>query len=968
MFDRANDAVTYRASMREAEEQLATRAMQGQDTLRDVTSIDELAAKIAAMPAARGLLPAQVREGLYHELDQLTRNARQMAQDLRVDGGNLLNDVKLDWIKLRRLSADNQFANPWGPRKLPYDLYDYGLLTDGDAHRFTRNAVHREMVDYGLALDSALKEVNALIKAQEEARRTGTTSPAFEETFTSMSEALTYQMQLGQMQALYADWVSGFRPRRWLDLVTGGVDLVTQAVLAPVTVTLRNLFYGSGMAHVAFNRRDLGQMKGGAAGTTAKFFIRSTGEFGKNLISTAILTAAKRARISNPHIPLGKVERWAARARERNMVLRGLGGSSRTTLITDIRRGYEALKIKDTPEGRTYVLPERYADLEVWVGTALVAAKATLKKVGTMAADAPLNMSALVTADALEQDYMAVADRYYDRLVKEGLLDPDSLRASVDRFLATRDPKMVVKASDFSDQFTLVNNEARLQDLRRNFEFIGKPLDDLFLDWIVRRAQDPDAMLFLPQHRRAYLQALIQDVNAPNFANRPLSFATNKELAMTYRLMGYGINAGWALAEFPVRVRRTLQMRKQGLGKGKYEGPWVVDASSMAWATSTALAFMIVGALGTGAAELYRRLLQRAEKSRDTVFDPDLWTSGDMQRWTRTLVRDGIAAFPVPLVPEFFNLFLNVDPFGKGFDPAGASFVGSVLQAIVSEAVTAGTTIRAFVKGETLDDAIARTTRQAVNIVSRYGPGAKELYAWLGAAGIDYFEGRQKALQERSAERFALSLNPDLARRGGAASSARAALTMSPSREPVRMLVEAAKTGNTEQYQQAMRMLQVDWQSRNKENAEAGRKLIEWDDYLRSVTETSIPFRTSAQRRPTEAETANMLAAMTPDQRQRVTEQVAAVEAIRGTPVTISSREASSGGGGGAALPTSSLRLPGIGRVSVGGGGGGGGSRLSRSRRRRPRLTLGGRGRNLSRLRVRRLRSPRNRLLRRRRA
>lgn len=968
-FDSANDAVTYRANMREAEEQLATRAMQGLETFRDVASIDELAAKIAAMPAARGLLPAQVREGLYHELDQLSRNARQMAQELRVEGENLLNDVNLDWVKLRRLSADNQFANPWGPRKLSFDLYDYGLLTDGDAHRFTRNAIYREMVDYGIALDNALKEVRMLIQSQKEARRTGTTSAAFEEAFTSEAEAATYEMQLGQLQASYADFVSGYRPRRWFDVLARIFDFQTQAVLASPTVTIKNLLFGTAMAHVAYNRRDLGQMRYGASGTSTKFFFRSMGEFGQNIISKAILQAAKRARVSNPNVPLGKVERWAARVQGHRMLLRGLGGSSRTSLLTDIRRGYEALQIKDTPEGRTFVLPERYADLEVWLGMAPVAAKAALKKVGTMAADAPLNMAAMVSMDALEQDFMVVADRYYDRLVKEGLLDPNNLRASVDRFLTTRDPKMAVKASDFSDQFTLVNNEARLQDLRRNFEFVGRPIDDMFLDWIVRRATNADAQLFVPEDRRAYLQALIQDVNAPNFANRPLSFATNQELAYTYRLMGYGINAGWALADFPTRVRRTQQMRKQGLGKGKYEGPWVVDASSIGWATSTALAFMIVGALGTGAAELYRRLMQRTEKSRDTVFDPDLWTSGDLKRWTRTLVRDGISVIPVPLVPETLHLFLNVDPFGKGFDGVAASFFGSALQAVISEAVTAGTTIRALAKGEAVEDAVARTERQAINAASRWVPGAKELFALLGAAGVDFFEGRQKALQERSAERFALSLNPDLARRGGAASSARAALTMSPSREPVRMLVEAAKTGNTEQYQQAMRMLQVDWQSRNRENAEAGRKLIEWDDYLRSVTESSIPFRTSAQRRPTEAETSNMLAAMSPDQRQRVAEQVAAVEAIRGTPVTISSRETSGGGGGGggASLPSSSLRLPGIGRVSVGGGGGGGTLRPSRSRRR-PRLTLGGRGRNLFRLRVRRLRSPRNRLLRRRRA
>jgi hypothetical protein len=334
------------------------------------------------------------------------------------------------------------------------------------------------------------------------------------------------------------------------------------------------------------------------------------------------------------------------------------------------------------------------------------------------------------------------------------------------------------------------------------------------------------------------------------------------------------------------------------------------------------------------------------------------------------ILRNAVAAVPFPVLGDVLNWMVQADPFGRGIDPVDRLVVSSLVRLIMSETANTWTSLQPVASGE-FGEAATRLLRQGLRLGNQLLPFAAETSGALARSGVA-MEGPVRMMQQSSAERLAASQAPGILKPGVAVASAKAAMTPNPFRDPMRMMLEAQVEKNPAKYEEGMRYFVRALQEKNAERIKRGQDPITLEEQLRASSEGYVPFKYTAPG-ATQTEIASAMAAVPESSRQAIMERQAMVSNVRGGEevrlgVQPRGQSASGGGGGGGGLPTSSLRLPGIGRVSVGGGGGGGGSRLSRSRRRRPRLTLGGRGRNLSRLRVRRLRSPRNRLLRRRRA
>jgi hypothetical protein len=953
LLDPAEDAVAHRPGVREA----MAEAARSVDSATNLTEVVQLLGATRAAARA-GLSPAALQSALNDELDQLLNNAREMVS-VELD-----DTISEGYFKRQGISTDNQFTSPFGPRKLPSSLYNYGNLTQRDHDRFLRNAEKLEMVDLLNALEFANQQLDALLKGYE--RGDAAVKREFESRFTDPDEARVLLTQGKQLHKDLMTKASGAAnlATNWLSKVYTGLALgkppvwLFNGATAPYMFSeqMRTIDVGG----FAKPRRESVKMAARLAKLTGRSALAYT--VGKLSEQVAKVAAKNGIKSSSLNWMLSKGLELADRERIMRDELRGLGGSDRLDFWVEYDRAKDVLQVDGIVSDD---LPETYRSWDNWLsrrGLDPVRAfgTAALKKVNTSVADMRINSAIMLGMDSLSESFAVVADRYLTRLENAGKLDRNNFKGALQELLkpGADFQGLAVTAADFGGTNGRKSDEARLQRLRQWLTLAGFPSpEQMFLDYYARRTTNPQTSFFNSDQMRALLQKVVADTNSPTLANRPLAFQVDGNTAELFKLMGYGTNAIFQAAVAPVRVRRTMA-----------EGGHVVDLQQFFWLTGSIPMLMLYGSAAVGLRELWRRYMQNRGRSVDTIFDPDVYN--DPRRVGRMILRNAVAAVPFPVLGDVLNWMVQADPFGRGIDPVDRLVVSSLVRLIMSETANTWTSLQPVASGE-FGEAATRLLRQGLRLGNQLLPFAAETSGALARSGVA-MEGPVRMMQQSSAERLAASQAPGILKPGVAVASAKAAMTPNPFRDPMRMMLEAQVEKNPAKYEEGMRYFVRALQEKNAERIKRGQDPITLEEQLRASSEGYVPFKYTAPG-ATQTEIASAMAAVPESSRQAIMERQAMVSNVRGGEevrlgVQPRGQSASGGGGGGGGLPTSSLRLPGIGRVSVGGGGGGGGSRLSRSRRRRPRLTLGGRGRNLSRLRVRRLRSPRNRLLRRRRA
>ena len=964
LLDPSEDAVVHRSGVRAAMAEAAP-------TIESATNLAEVADQLARTAAAsKARLDAdQLLTALKEELDQLLGNGRAMLTAKQA--GQLSEEISRDATRRISVSADNQFTTPFGPRKLPSKLYDYGVVTPSELAQFQRNASKLELLDLINAMDFAVKELKSLREGYK--NRDPKAIKEFRSRFTDEGELTTLISQGEQLQdslLLYgAD--SGSGKAGWLlSRIHVGLLLGKPSTILLNTQTAPIMF-SEQMRKIDVGGFLKSRRKGmELLGRTNVALGRSMAAYTAGKLAEVVAVVAEKAGVKRANLP-GLIQlgmQLVDRERLMRSNVAGVGGTDRLGFWTDFHRAMDVLQV----EGMSSELPERYQSWEEWVRRKGIdplsaAGSALLKKLNTGSGDLRINASIMVMMDWLGESFAGVAERYLNRLQSEGRLDLKNLKSGQEALLRPgADPKqLAVLPSDFGAIFDSASEQAKLQRLRQWLQRAGFPTpEQIFLDYHVRRQANINASIFSTDDLRKLMQTVVSDTNAPTLSNRPMAFFTDGNTSELFKLMGYGFNAIFQAANAPVRVRRTLDQPAERFAAGRV----ILDPQQLYWLSGSAITLALFGSLAVGLRELWRRHVQNRGRSQDTIFDADVYT--DPKRVGRMVLRSGATVVPFPYLSDALNVMLEADPFGRGFDPTSRAVIASLATLLIGESVSAWTAIKPALSGE-FGEAATRIGRQAVRLGITLAPWGAEMAGQLARAGIA-LEGPVRLMQQNSAAQQAASLQPGMLKPGGIVASAKSATTPSPFRDPIRMMLEAQAEKNPAKYQEAMGYFVRALQEKNAERIKRGQEPISLEEQLRASSEGYVPFKYLAPG-ATQTEIASAMALAPEASRQAILERQAMVSNIRGgeeVRLGVQPRGQTSGGGGGgggASLPSSSLRLPGIGRVSVGGGGGGGTSRPSRSRRR-PRLTLGGRGRNLSRLRVRRLRSPRNRLLRRRRA